>query len=184
MMNLVNASTSFSNFQLHLKQSPRLIPPIVPAKLLGDLHLAATRAKDLMSKINMDILEVQDHLLQAKKFQEHYTNTTCGHKFVYQVGNMVMLSTFNRWREYCIKGEKCTAKFFPRWDGPYKVTAVHPQLSSYTINLSPDCNDFPTYYASELKLHVQNDTLLFPSREHSRPGPMLTSEGLREHEIN
>ena len=61
------------------------------------------------------------------------------------------------------KGEKWAAKFFPRWDGPYKVTATHPEASSYTINLPPDRGDFPTYYASELKLHITNDAVLFPS---------------------
>jgi hypothetical protein len=49
MMNSVNASTGFSNFQLHLEQSPRLIPPIVPAELPEDLHSAATRAEDFIS---------------------------------------------------------------------------------------------------------------------------------------
>ena len=61
---------------------------------------------------------------------------------------------------------------------------THPEASSYTIDLPPDRADFPTYYASELKLHIANDAVLFPSREHSRTGPMLTSDGLQEHEID
>jgi len=44
--------------------------------------------------------------------------------------------------------------------------------------------DFPTYYAAELKLHIANDATLFPTREHSRPGPILTPDGLEEHEID
>lgn len=64
-----------------------------------------------------------------------------------------------------------------------KIIMVHPESSSYMLNLPPDCGDFPTYYASELKLHIANDAMLFPSREHSRPGPILTSDGLQEHEI-
>jgi hypothetical protein len=129
-------------------------------------------------------MEAQDNLLQAKIFQEHHANTNRGQEFVYQVGDMVMLSTFNRRREYRKKGEKRAAKFFPRWDGPYRITAAHPATSSYTIDLPPDRNDFPTYYASELKMHVSNDAILFPSREHSRPGPMVTPNGLQEHEID
>jgi hypothetical protein len=40
------------------------------------------------------------------------------------------------------------------------------------------------YHASELKLHIPNDPVLFPSQEHSRPGPVLTPNGLQEHEID
>jgi len=83
-----------------------------------------------------------------------------------------------------INGEKRAVKFFPRWDGPYTITATHPETSSYTINLPPGRNDFPTYYASELKLHVPNYATLFPSHEHARPGPVLTPNGMREHEID
>jgi len=64
------------------------------------------------------------------------------------------------------------------------VVKTHPETSSYTIDLPPGRGDFPTYYASELKLYCANDAELFPSCEHSRPGPVLTSDGLKEHEID
>src|ERR1700683_103710 len=51
MMNSVNASTGFSNFQLHLGRSPHLIPPIVPSELPDDLRLAAVRTKELITQI-------------------------------------------------------------------------------------------------------------------------------------
>jgi len=95
-----------------------------------------------------------------------------------------MLSTFHRRREYRQTGDKRSAKFFPQWDGPYKVTKSHPESSSYTLDLPADRNNFPTYYASELKLHVPNDATLFPSRVHSQPGPVLTPNGLQEHKIS
>jgi hypothetical protein len=184
MMNSVNASTGFSNFQLHLGRSPHLIPPIVPSEPPDDLRSAAVRTEELITQIRTDVMEAQDNLLQAKIFQEQFANTNRGEEFIYQVGDMVMLSTFNRQRKYRKKGEKQAAKFFPRWDGPYKVTVTHPESSLYTIDLPLDCGDFLTYYASELKLHIANDAMLFPSREHSRPGPLLTSDGLQEREID
>ena len=95
MMNTVNASTGFSGFQLHLGRSPRLIPPMVPTDLPDDLRSAAPTAEDVISQIRTDVMEAQDNLLQAKIFQEHYTNLDRGDKFVYQVGDQVMLSTFN-----------------------------------------------------------------------------------------
>jgi hypothetical protein len=183
MMNTVNASTGFSGFQLHLGRSPRLIPPMVPTDLPDNLRSAAPTAEDVISQIRTDVMEAQDNLLQAKIFQEHYANSNCADKFVYHVNDQVILSTFNRRREYHKKGDKRVAKFFPRWDGPYRVIKSHPESSSYTLELPAGRGDFPTYYASELKLHVPNDPVLFPSWEHARPRPILTPDGLQEHEI-
>jgi hypothetical protein len=183
MRNTVNASIGFSGFQLHLSRSLHLIPPMVPTNLPDNLQSAAPTAEDVVSQIRTDVMEAQDNLLQAKIFQEHYANSNRGDEVVYQVGDQVMLSTFNHHQEYCKKGDKRAAKFFPQWDGPYKVIKSHPESSSYTLELPTGCGDFPTYYASELKLHIVNDPVLFPSQEHARPRPVLTPDGLQEHEI-
>lgn len=45
-------------------------------------------------------------------------------------------------------------------------------------------NVFPTYYASDLKLHITNDPDLFPLHKLPWPGPVLTPDGLEEHEID
>ena len=37
IMNTVNASTGFPSFQLHLSQSPHVIPPIILTTLIADL---------------------------------------------------------------------------------------------------------------------------------------------------
>ena len=42
---------------------------------------------------------------------------------------------------------------------------------------------FPTFHASKLKLHVTNNNNLLPNQDHPRPGPVLMSDGLEEHEI-
>jgi hypothetical protein len=162
-MNTVNASTSFLNFQLHIGRSPQLIPPIIPTVLPDTLRSAASNVEDVISQIQTDVFEAQDNLLRAKIFQEHYANSHRGVEVVYEVGNLVMLSTFNRRCNYHKKGDKRAAKFFPHWDSPYKVIATHPESSSYTLDLPAGCGDFPTYYASELKLHMANDASLFPS---------------------
>jgi hypothetical protein len=102
MINTVNASTGFSNFQLHrLGRAPRLIPPLMPTALLDELHSASSTAKTDIALIQTDMMEAQDNLLQAKFFQKHYAhNANHGTKFVYQVDDLVMLSTFNRRCEY------------------------------------------------------------------------------------
>jgi hypothetical protein len=49
MMNIVKASMGFSNFQLHLGQSPCLIPPIVPTKLPDTIRSAACTTESIIS---------------------------------------------------------------------------------------------------------------------------------------
>ena len=63
------------------------------------------------------------------------------------------------------------------------VTNVGPGSSTYSLNMDGHNSVFPTFHASELKLHVANNNNLFPNRDHPCPGPVLTMDGLEEHEI-
>ena len=130
----------------------------------------------------MDVNEAQDNLIMAKAFQAHSANTAHGCKVEYKVGDRVMLSTFHRWREYWKKGEKWAVKFFPQWDGPYTVVDANPGSSTYTLDMDGHNGIFPIFHSSKLKLHIANDETLFPNRGHPRPGPVLTSNSLEEHE--
>jgi len=75
-MNSVNASTGFSNFQIRLGRSPRLIPPIAP----DTLHESRSdsdemiHVQNLIEQLQTDVSEAKDNLLQAKVFQSHYAN--------------------------------------------------------------------------------------------------------------
>ncbi|GLB33345.1 hypothetical protein LshimejAT787_0102290 [Lyophyllum shimeji] len=72
----------------------------------------------------------------------------------------------------------------PRFDGPYEVTHVHPESSSYTLKLPDGVNVFPTFHASLLKRYEANDNDLFPSRMLSMPGPIVTEDGEEEFFID
>ena len=177
-MNSVNASTGFSNFQIRLGHSPRLIPPLVPQTshpTLSDTE-EALHARDLIVQIHTDVVEAKDNLLQAKVFQTHYANFNRSPEIPFQLGDKVMLSTLHRRQEYKKKGEKRAAKFFPHYDGPYDIIDVHAVSSNYTLELPNSPNMYPTYHASELKPYLPNDPHLFPSRELSQPLPVLTSD--------
>jgi hypothetical protein len=90
-----------------------------------------------------------------------------------------MLSTKHCRHKYKKKGKSRMAKFFPRGDGPYQITHTHPKSSSYTLDIPT--NTYPLFHASKLKPHTPNDPVLFPVRQLSQPGPILTPDGLEEH---
>jgi len=186
LMNTINASTNFSPFQLHMGRSPRVIPPLVPSELPPDIAGTddAALASTVIDQIATDVDKAKDALLHAKVTQAHFANADRGREVVYAIGDLVMLSTLHRRNEYKKKGEKCVAKFFPHFDGPFKVTKTHPETSSYTLEMPNSPNSFPSYHASELKPHFANDPTLFPSCVLPQPGPIITSDGLKEYHID
>jgi hypothetical protein len=72
MMNMVNASTGFSGFQLKTGRSPRLIPPIAP--LSRDASVEHTTAHNIISWVALDVQDAQDNLTTAKIRQAYHTN--------------------------------------------------------------------------------------------------------------
>jgi hypothetical protein len=114
IMNMVNASTGFSGFQLHLGRSPHVIPPLVLTKLPTELQDAATTATMIINCLKDDVAQVRDNLMLAKITQARHASASCGPEPHFNVDDLVMLSTANRRHEYKKKGEKRTAKFFPR----------------------------------------------------------------------
>jgi hypothetical protein len=160
-MNTVNTSTKFSGFQLHLGQSLCIIPPIVPFALPADLQDTAKIAGDIITCLTNDVAKAHNNLLLTKITQAHHTSSARAPNPKYKQGNFVMLSTTNRQHKYKKKGEKCTAKFFFRWDGLYCITECHTEASTYTLNIPTDA--YLTFHASHLKQHVANDASLFPS---------------------
>jgi RNase H-like domain found in reverse transcriptase/Integrase zinc binding domain len=182
IMNTVNASTGFSGFQLHLGRSPRVIPPIIPDSLLNELQEAALTATTIIQQLENDVAQARDNLLLAKITQSHHASANHAPDPEFKINDLVMLSTANRRHEYKKKGEKRTVKFFPRWDGPFRVTASHPEASTYMLDIPT--NQFPTYHTSELKPHHANDGSLFPSCELTQPGPILTTNGLEEYLVD
>ncbi|GAW08899.1 reverse transcriptase-RNase H-integrase [Lentinula edodes] len=168
IMNTVNSSIGMSGFQLRSGFSPRLIPPLVPS-LPATSSEHEFNAHEFLTNIQVDVLEAQDCLLSAK---------------IDQLNDRVMLKTKHRKNEYKRKGEKRAAKFFPRYDGPYTITDVHPEFSAYTLDLPPTLDIFPTFHADQLKLYTDNDPTLFPNREFPRPGPIVSADGLLELEVD
>ena len=181
-MNTVNALTNFTGFQLHLGRSPRVIPPLVPSSLEDHLKDAATSALKVIEQLEIDVTKAQDNLLHAKIQQAHHAGASHGPEPNYKIGNLVMLSTANQRHEYKKKGELRMAKFFPWWDGPYTITDVHLEASTYTLNIPTDA--YPIYHASKLKTHIANNPNLFPDQQLLQPGPIVTANSLEEYTMD
>ena len=65
----------------------------------------------------------------------------------------------------------------------WTILKAQPQTSNYTLDMTGHHSVYLTYHVSELKRHISNSTNLFPNHNHPHPGPILTADGLEEHEI-
>ncbi|RDB31105.1 hypothetical protein Hypma_000020, partial [Hypsizygus marmoreus] len=126
----------------------------------------------------------QDNLLAAKIRQAYHANEHRAAEVVYKEGELVMLSTENRRRNYKRKGKKRVAKFMPRNDGPYTIVKAFPERSEYTLRLPNNPKTFPGFHSSLLKRFLPNDPSLFPDREFTRPGAIVTEDGTEENMID
>jgi hypothetical protein len=179
-MNTKNESTGFLRFQLHIGRSPKIIPPLILPNNDDLDELKSPDALEFTEKMELATHEAKDALLMAKIQQSFHANKTRDTKEQYRVGEKVMLSTLHRRREHKNQDKNRVAKFMPRFDGPYLIIDANPTLSSYTLELPNNPGLFPTFHSSELKRCPENDASLFPSREDSRPGPVVTPSGEEE----
>ena len=182
IMNTINASTGFSPFHLKTGRSPCLIPPLTPAPLTTTM--AKVDARKIITQLELDVREAQDNLLAAKIRQAYHANEHRAPEIVYKEGDLVMLSTENRHRNYKRKDKKRVAKFMPQNDGPYTVVKAFPEKSEYTLCLPNNPQTFPGFHSSLLKPFVPNDPALFPDHEFTRPGAVVTEDGTEENMID
>lgn len=183
IMNTVNTSTGFTPFQLHPGRSPRLITPLFDADILEterQLGDTAQLAAEMLKHLETDVMEAQDNLQLAKMHQATYANRSRSDEIVYKVGDQVLLFTLHRRREYMQRGDHRAAKFMIRYDGPFTISAAHPEASVYKLDLPPTMKLFPSFHASLLRPYNTNDGRLFPGREHEKPGLIVGVDGEEE----
>jgi hypothetical protein len=140
-------------------------------------------ALDAIVTLKTDVTDAHDALLSTKVAQAHAANAHRAEEPTFNISDLAYLLTTNRHREYLTRDSKCTAKFMPRYDGPYKIISANPESSTYTLNLPEHTHIYPTFHVSKLKCHIANDTELFPSRETQQPKPFVTTTGAEEWEI-
>jgi hypothetical protein len=182
IMNTVNASTSFSPFQLCMGHLPRLIPPLILSKALevAESSPEGENATSLIESHAQATTEAQDNLLAAKVNQADATNQHRGAEDHFNVEDKVLLSMEHRRHKYVQAKSGCVAKFMPRFDGPFTITHAHPETSNYTLELPNEPNRFPTFHSLLLRRFFPNNNELFKSHRLARLGPVLTPEGHEE----
>ena len=134
--------------------------------------------------MELDIKEAQDNLLAAKIRQAYHANEHQAPEVIYKEGDLVMLSTENRCRNYKRKDKKRIAKFMPWNDGPYTIVKAFPEKSEYTLRLPNNPQTFPGFHASLLKPFVPNNPTMFPDHEFTRLGAVVTEDGTEENMID
>ena len=180
IMNTVNASTGFTPFQLRFGKSPRLLPPLIRHDNETDEE---TTAAEIITWLSTLEAMAQDNLLTAKIRQASQANKQRDPSFPFHVGERVLLSTFNRRREYKAGEQPRVAKFMPRFDGPYRILATDENHSTVTLDMPNTPHIFPIFHTSELRVFRENDATLFPSRA-SHPPPPITINGEQEFYID
>src|SRR5436305_10630049 len=151
MNNSVNATTSKTLTELLYDISIRLFPSINPHS-----KVTVSAVTDYIQRIQDSIALARDMHAQAKTQQTTYANKRRRPEPQYKVGDKVYLNIKNlRLR---IKQKERTAKFYPRFVGPFKISKMKPETSSYKLELLSKYKIHPPFHARRLNLLVDNDS--------------------------
>ncbi|KAJ2927665.1 hypothetical protein H1R20_g9429, partial [Candolleomyces eurysporus] len=166
--------------RLRLGRSPRLVPPVVSTPVLAP----EIKAAKVIQQHELLVMEAQDNLLLAKINQAAQANKHRGEEFIYRVGDRVMLSTRNRRKELKAGDNSRVTKFLARWIGPFSITQVHPEASTYTLDMPNHPRIFPVFHGSQLKPYFANNDIEIPTRAHICPPPLKFEDGAEEYFID
>jgi hypothetical protein len=180
IMNSINASTGLSMFNIKMGRTPRVIPPLIKD---NNKNQKLEPPEAFLARIRDIELQAKDSLTAAKVQQAFQADKNRSPSEIYEVGDLVMLTTLHRHNNFKKAGENRAAKFFPRYDGPYEVIKAHPESSYYTLDMPNQPNTFPSFHVDVLKRYHSNDPELFPGRELHCPPPTIV-DGHEEYDID
>ena len=167
MNNSVNATTGKSPTELVFGTTLRLFPsPRDLAKPTQDVPAVS----DYIQQIHDNIAMARDRHAEAKTKQTTYANKKRRPEPDYKVGDKAYLETKDlRLR---IKQKGRSAKFYPRYVGPFEITKAEPKTSNHTLKLPEEYQIHPKVHARRLKQAHENDPVLFPGRVPPEPPPI------------
>jgi len=139
--------------------------------------------EQIQERISDAIAIAKDNRLIAKTIQTRNANRHRREEPKYLVGDMVMLDSRNLRRRLKKTGK--SAKFYPRFIGPFKIIDAHPTTSNYKLQLLPEKeyqSIHPNFHARLLRPFTPNDPAQFPMREPPRPPPIIPEDNQYEVE--
>ena len=169
MNNSVNATTGKTPTELLYECLIRLFPTPVTK---DNITIPATT--DYIAKIEDSIASARDRHAKAKTRQATQANKHRREEPEYQIGDCVYLDTEHL--RLGIKRKGQSAKFYPRFAGPFEIIDAKLETSTYKLQLPPEYSTtHPTFYAKRLKLVIDNNNDLFPT--HTMPKPPSVIDG-------
>jgi RNase H-like domain found in reverse transcriptase/Reverse transcriptase (RNA-dependent DNA polymerase)/Integrase zinc binding domain/Chromo (CHRromatin Organisation MOdifier) domain/Retroviral aspartyl protease/Zinc knuckle len=167
MNNSVNATTGRTPTELVYGAPLRLFPS---PKDLAKPNIDVPAVSDYIQRIQDNIAFARDRHAEAKTKQTTYANKSRREEPAYKVGDKAYLETKDlRLR---IKKKGRSAKFYPRYIGPFEISKAEPATSNYTLKLPPDFRIHPKVHARRLRPAHDNDPELFPGRIPPNPPPI------------
>ena len=152
MNNSVNATTGKSPTEMVYGTPLRLFPS---PRDLAKPNIDIPAVSDYIQRIQDNIAFARDRHVEAKTKQTTYANQKRRAEPDYKIGDKVYLETKNlRLR---IKKKGRSAKFYPRYVGPFEISKTEPATSNYTLKLPPEFRIHPKVHARRLKLAHDND---------------------------
>ena len=171
--NSVNATTDYTPTEMVYGSSVRLFPSF--HEVTPDTPVPAVT--ELLEQISESIAIARDNHLAAKTVQTRNVNRKRRQEPKWKVGDMVMLSSHIIRKRLKQKGR--SAKFYPRYIGPFKILKAEPETSNYQLELLPKV-DFESihsnFHAKMLRPFTPNDPAQFLAREPPRPPPIVPED--------
>ena len=167
MNNSVNTTTGKAPNELLYGTTVRLFPAINPSST------NVPAVANYIEKVQESIAIARDNHTVAKTKQTTNANKHRREEPDYKVGDQVYLNTKNL--RLLIKRKGRSAKFYPRYVGPFPIIKAKPETSTYKLRLPREYKIHPTFHAKLLKPAFQNDPLLF-SKRHVTPPPPIDAD--------
>ena len=182
MNNSVNATTDKTLIELLYDVFLKLFPS--PRSLLS---FEVSVVTDYLERIQNSIAIARDRHAEAKTRQIMYVNKKRRKEPKYKVENAMYLNSEHI--RLVIKQKGRSAKFFPRFIGPFNIIRARLETSTYKLDLLRQYKFHLTFHANRLKPAIPNDPELFPDREQKHPRPpsidpddnIYIVDGIKDH---
>lgn len=172
MNNTLRRSTQHTPAELVFGKRLSLTPPLLPssstaASAIPQAQPTAMEWELAAKRMELDEGIACDELLLAKHRQSVQANKHRRPDPVYRPGDKVYLNTAEFRHEYKTT-TNCSAKFIPRWEGPFTILRAFPEQSLYELDVPiTSTQSMPRCHVSRLKPYKES------TRYHQDTAPRL-----------